>query len=84
MSDYPEHDKLKALNGHNQTVGQFLEWLSEQGIDLCRYDDSVSKYHPYPITDSHTSLMAKFFEIDENKLEAEKLAMLTSLRTAAT
>ena len=37
MADYPEHEKLKALGGGNQTIGDFIEWLGENGLMITRY-----------------------------------------------
>ncbi len=35
---YPEHDKLKALEGLNAHIGQFVEWMqNEQGWALCQW-----------------------------------------------
>jgi hypothetical protein len=33
---YPEHDKLQAVKDKSQAIGAFLEWLGEQGLELCR------------------------------------------------
>lgn len=44
MADYPEHEKLTALGGDNQTIGDFLEWLfHEQGIRFTRFDDKYDE-----------------------------------------
>jgi DNA polymerase III epsilon subunit-like protein len=76
VSQYPEHEKLKALNGANQIVGNFIEWLYEQHIDLAKWDgDSL-----YPINKSRDDLLAEHFGIDRNVLEQEKQAMLDEIR----
>lgn len=119
MSDYPEHDKLKALNGANQTIGDFLEWLDERGIWLASYHEHTERcvcdheYHNPPHPESWSSggcprcfgwphkpsracgyfdeqlapshmkrddWIAAFFNIDPNRLEDEKRAMLGVLR----
>ena len=77
MSDYPEHEKLKALNGANNIVGDFISWLSEQGIWLGKWDN-FDRLHP--IMDSTEDLLAKYFDIDRFAIEREKQAMLDSLR----
>jgi hypothetical protein len=35
--DYPEHEKLRALDGKNDVVGDFIEWLREHGYVIARY-----------------------------------------------
>lgn len=80
MAEYPEHDKLKALGGANQTVGDFIEWLGEQGIELASYGNGAYRDVLFPLRRSRDTLIAQFFEIDTNKLEAEKRAMLDEIR----
>jgi hypothetical protein len=75
--EYPEHEKLKALGGANQTVGDFIEWLGENRIELAQWNDAGT--YCLPIHKSRDDLLAEFFEIDRNKLEAEKRAMLEKL-----
>lgn len=109
---YPEHDKLRAVKDKSQTVGEFIEWLGENGFYIC---ERVETQDPRPIEvpspDSRkaerlgdaffrvmqsiadnqqlywptskrlpNSLLAKFFDIDENRLESEKRTMLDELR----
>ncbi len=49
MGDYPEHDKLQALEGKNQAVGDFMEWLQDEKkvqfsvfAEVCIYCDSLA------------------------------------------
>jgi hypothetical protein len=80
MSDYPEHEKLKALNGANQIVGDFIEWLGENGYVIAQYDHLDRLVWNGKRRDA---LIAEHFEIDEEKLEEEKCAMLESFRNGA-
>lgn len=82
--DYPEHEKLKALGGANQIVGDFIGWLGEQDIELCeRAGGRGSRRDEFvPCGRSRDDLLAAFFDIDRDKLEAEKQAMLAKLRAA--
>lgn len=79
-SQYPEHEKLQALDGQNQCLGEFLEWLSNQGYVICvcrtqRIDDVyMPAYKPI------SRWLAEYFGIDEVKLENEKRAMIDELR----
>lgn len=40
MSDYPEHDRMMAVKDQSETIGQFLDWLAEQGIKLAVWEHS--------------------------------------------
>lgn len=33
---WPEHAKLRACDGANQTIGRFIEWLSENNYEICK------------------------------------------------
>lgn len=76
----PEHDKLKEAKGprgdDTQLVGEFLEWLGDQGIRLAKYgaDDYL-----YEINNKR-DLLNQFFEIDADALSLEKDALLEHQR----
>lgn len=88
MSDYPEHEKLKAVQVESQAIGEFIEeWCSQRGYALCQLVDSgkrtgfgaevVMEYTPVA---NVVGLLAEFFGIDQDKIEAEKRAMLGAMR----
>jgi len=70
-------DKLRAVQGLSQTIGDFLDWLSERGIVLCRPE----RHHYCPIPETAEQLLAQYFQIDLNKVEAEKRVILEKLRS---
>lgn len=78
----PEHKRLKAAKtadrDETQLVGEFLEWLGSEGIRLCRYYKRDNELQE--IGDKR-KLLAKFFGINEDALEAEKMALLDHQRS---
>lgn len=82
MKTYPEHEKLKALGGANQIVGNFLESLSELGLELCEWvpNSSINGGEYFATTKSRDQILAEHFGIDREKLEAEKEEMLEDHR----
>lgn len=76
--DFSEHEKLKGVRDKSQACGEFLEWLGSEGYSLCRYDSDQDRY--YPSSYRAPDLLARFFDIDQNKLEKEKREMLDMLR----
>jgi len=94
VSAHPEHDKLHAVKENSQIIGEFLAWLQEdQGVvlakphahsDFCIEDGRrvcgaesgalIGVLAPIP------RWLARYFDIDEEKLEAEKRSMLDELR----
>lgn len=71
--DYPEHDKLMKIRDKSQAIGEFVEWLAGQGIHFGTYDD-FDRFQM--VRADIQGRLAEYFEIDLNRLEAEKRAML--------
>jgi hypothetical protein len=90
MSDYPEHDKLSAIRNERQEIADFLEWLWGQGYYLARYhehsnscydDDGdrvcgISSDELLIVNEPIHKLLAKYFDIDEERLEKENQTIL--------
>jgi hypothetical protein len=88
MSDapdpYPESTKLHEIAHLSQACGEFIDWLaSEHGIQLCEIPKGYSDTW-FPSHRSLHGLLAEHFEIDMNKVDAERRAMITALRAANT
>jgi hypothetical protein len=75
----PEHDKLKARKEELGllAVGEFLEWLQTQ-YSICEWNESDHEYHP--TFHSIGVIMARYADIDLDKIEAEKVALLEEYR----
>lgn len=85
MSDdpFPEHAKLSAVADQSQAIGEFIdEFLPSKGIHLCATDPESSRTSYWPIHTPITRLLAEFFGIDEDRLEAEKRQILEMQRDA--
>lgn len=69
----PVHDKVAAMADHLSSVGEFLDWLSGEGFEICVPDDK----HGYVWCGKRRdTLLAAFADIDPLELEREKLALL--------
>lgn len=81
---YAEHEKLNQLDGENQVIGAFLEWLNNIGYHLCENLDYPTEEDPESgmvhIRENTEQLLAKYFSIDLDKLEQEKRQMLDEIR----
>lgn len=98
MEEYPEHEKLHKVADESQGIGEFLDWLNDQGIVLMRWVDEVRTeevehrftgklstrkvyIQEWQYTgESIQALLARYFEIDLEKIDAEKRAMLGAMR----
>jgi hypothetical protein len=73
---YPEHKKLSLVVEESQAIGEFLDFgLAGQGLVLTEYSED----HLLPTSKSITSILAHYFEIDQDKIDKEKRQMLNEL-----
>ena len=82
MTDTPamtECERMVKVAPDSQKIGEFLDWLGEQGVALCRPTDD--EWWP-----DHVSIerrLAAYFDIDLHKVEAERSALLAHIRAQA-
>ena len=75
---YPECEKMAAVRDKSQACGEFLEWLNaEKDLHLGSY---TSEGLMRGVNFKTEELLAKFFEIDLVKVEAERRAMIEELQ----
>jgi steroid 5-alpha reductase family enzyme len=74
----PELDKASKIRAQSQAIGEFIEWLPEQAMTICTYSDADEAYFPSGF--NINTLLAKFFGLDEDKMEAERRALLEYAR----
>ncbi len=72
----PELERMRAVQDESQKIGGFLEWLSEQKINLCEWDGEGL----YLTRRKPEQLLAKYFEIDLAKCERERQALLAVIQ----
>lgn len=77
-SIFPEHIKLDAIRPLSQAVGEFIDWLEEQGLTICIHAHGEF----VPTLSRRDDLLAEYFGVDQTKLNAEKEVMLAMLREA--
>lgn len=46
MSAYPEHDRQAKVVEQTQAIGEFLDWLESQGVQLMRYREDLEDIRP--------------------------------------
>jgi hypothetical protein len=75
-SHYPQLAKMQEVQPTSQAIGEFLDWLGEQRIDLCSVIAGTGHDRWAPIVDGHEKLLARYFEIDLNAVERERRDLL--------
>lgn len=91
----PECEKMRAVKEKSQAIGAFLEWLSaEKGVHLAEYHRhsracldheahlvcGLLENHSVRWNYNIERLLAEYFDIDLNKVEEEKEAILDAIR----
>lgn len=77
----PECDRLVAVSGESQRIGAFFAWLThdrDPQIELCERADRGDQL--WPVSRSIEQLLAEYFEIDLDKVEAERRMLLSAVR----
>lgn len=91
----PECERLHAVVEKSNAIGEFLDWMQEQGIFLAiphRHDIGCEGDDGFPICglnrdefqlhlEPKEKMLARFFDIDLNKVERERRALLEALRS---
>ncbi len=77
MDDYPELEKMRAVESESRIIGEFIDRLeSEKQIYLAEFTAANNEY--LLMTDSKMEgLLAEFFKIDSDKAEEEKKVMIS-------
>lgn len=82
----PELEKINTHHEDSQKIGEFIEWLNDdQNITLCTYvrhcDADYEDHDIYaPVTLAIVDLLAKYFGVDLDKAEKERVALLEEIR----
>ena len=80
-----ELKKLIAVKGNSQTIGEFLEWLQGKGYVLSFWQDYGEEPHSWseltPLRKSSEQLLAEYFDVNLDKVEQERKALLEKLRS---
>lgn len=87
---------MLAVKDKSQAIGEFVEWLGQKGIRLMEEveldeeitvgplhrprQETIRRKHMIPMRGSLERVLAEFFEIDLDKAEQEKRAMLAELQ----
>lgn len=76
---FPEHEKMQVVRAKSQAIGEFLVWLRhEKGVHLATYIEGRDYLRSFRYDTN--DILAEFFDIDRDKIEAEKKEMLATIR----
>ena len=74
---YPVNRKLAVLAAERRAINEFVEWLDEHDMHICRSFEGTEAM--YPTSRSVDSMVMEMYGIDEKELERERRQMLKAL-----
>ncbi len=85
MNVYPEHEKMKAVSDESQVIGAFLDWIQNEREPTLQLCSMRTIFHGAdvrftPTQKSIEQILADYFNINLEKIELEKRAMLEEMR----
>lgn len=83
MISTPNLDKMLSVKPDSQTIGQFLEWIGEQGWEICEWCEGEKRGDEDVLLPLHMSIekmLALYFDVNLQACEAEREAVLKNLR----
>jgi len=75
----PELDKIGAIKEQSQTIGEFLDWLSEEGFTICEWDEDRQEFLTH-----HQSIeerLGDYFGIDVEEAARERQRILDAIQS---
>lgn len=82
-SKFPELAKMEGVSAESQAIGNFIEWLGENGMAICQTEDGLRGPRFFPVMEQVEQLLARHFGIDLVKVELERRAVFAACRGAA-
>lgn len=75
----PELNKLKHALPESRSLSRFLDWLEENDMRVCKPSETEWGYDS--ISENSERLLARYFEIDLERVEDERRALLDYQRS---
>lgn len=75
---FPELAKMQAVQDQSQAIGEFIEWLGENGMAICSGNAGLRGDSFYPVAVATEEMLARHFRIDLKAVEQERRAVLAA------
>lgn len=67
-----ELEKFADTHDENRTICEFIEWLEEQKLEICKLEECAAGVDRVPIMERSEYLVARYLGIDLKKLDKER------------
>ena len=79
-TQFPQLAKMEAAQEPSQAIGEFIEWLGQNGMAICASEDRLRGSEFFPVLISTEELLARYFNIDLKTVEKERRSILDIAR----
>ena len=76
---YPQLSRMQAVQEQSQAIGEFIEWLGQNGMAICTSEDGLRGDRFYPVMVPTEKLLARHFDVDLQAEEKERRATLAAI-----
>ena len=75
---HPELAKMQEVQTQSQAIGEFIEWLGQNGMAICTSEEGLRGDRFYPVMVPTEELLARHFDVDLQAAEKERRAILVA------
>ncbi|WP_199031403.1 hypothetical protein [Ralstonia sp. ASV6] len=79
---YPQLAKMEEVHGHSQAIGEFIDWLNENGLTICSSEERIRGVEFYPVMETTEQLLARHFGVDLGAAERERREVLAEFQAS--
>lgn len=81
-AQYPQLAHMQEVQDESQAIGEFLAWLSEQQLTICKIGVPAGMVNEYYVPHNRSSeqVLADYFGVDLAAVERERRAVLEAHR----
>lgn len=78
--EFPQLAAMMRVQSSSQVIGEFLDWLSQNGMTVCERSEGLRGTQFVPVRENADALLARYWGIDLVALECERRAVLEQAR----
>ena len=75
-TQFPQLARMQAVQEQSQAIGEFIDWLGQNGMAICTSEDGLRGDRFYPVMAPIEELLARHFGVDLQAAEKERRATI--------
>jgi len=79
VTQFPQLARMQAVQEQSQAIGEFIEWLGQNGMAICTSEEGLRGDRFYPVMVPTEELLARHFDVDLQAAEKERRATLAAI-----